>query len=199
MTEDERRPLRFDAEKVQRAVRMLLEGIGEDPDREGLRETPARVARAYAEICWGVGRSPSEEIDKFFAAGTDEMVIVRDIPFYSLCEHHLLPFIGKAHVAYVPTGGRITGLSKLARAVVVAARRPQMQERLTSEVADALMEALQPQGVLVCVEAEHLCMTMRGVRKPGTTAVTSAVRGVFLDDPRTRAEAFALLSHGRGG
>lgn len=198
MDESLRRPLRYDAERVQRAVRMLLEAIGEDPEREGLRETPARMGRAYAELFWGVGRSPAEEIDKFFESGTDEMVIVRDISFQSMCEHHLLPFIGRAHVAYIPTDGRITGLSKLARAVDVAARRPQVQERLTAEVADAVMAAIRPAGVLVCVEAEHLCMTMRGVRKPGTAAVTSAVRGVFLEDAATRAEAFALLGRGHG-
>lgn len=193
MKDELRRPLRYDSAKVEAAVRMILEAIGEDPDREGLRETPARVARAYAELFWGVGRAPSEEIDKFFESETDEMVIVRDIPFYSMCEHHLLPFVGRAHVAYIPSGGRITGLSKLARAVEIAAHRPQVQERLTSEVADAVMSAIRPQGALVCVEAEHLCLTMRGVRKPGTLAVTSAVRGVFLEDAATRAEAYALL------
>lgn len=196
MLEDLRRPLRFDAAKIEAAVRMILEAIGEEPDRDGLRETPARVARAYAELCWGVGRSPTEELDKFFESETDEMVVVRDIPFYSLCEHHLLPFHGRAHVAYIPSEGRITGLSKLARAVEIASRRPQVQERLTAEVADGIMAAMRPQGVLVCVEAEHLCMTMRGVRKPGTVAVTSAVRGAFLEDPATRAEAFALIGRG---
>jgi len=196
MREDLRRPLRFDAAKVEQAVRMILEAIGEEPDRDGLRETPARVARAYAELCWGVGRSPTEELDKFFESETDEMVVVRDIPFYSLCEHHLLPFLGRAHVAYIPSEGRITGLSKLARAVEIASHRPQVQERLTAQVADAVMAAMRPQGVLVCVEAEHLCMTMRGVRKPGTLAVTSAVRGVFLEDAATRAEAYALLGRG---
>lgn len=197
MVDDLRRPLRFDAGKLETAIRLLLEAIGEDPERDGLRDTPERVARAYAELCWGVGRSPTEELDKFFESETDDMVVVRDIPFYSLCEHHLLPFLGRAHVAYIPNEGRITGLSKLARAVEVASHRPQVQERLTAEVADAVMAALRPQGVLVCVEAEHLCMTMRGVRKPGTLAVTSAVRGLFLERPETRAEGFALL--GRGG
>lgn len=196
MRDDLRRPLRFDTAKVEKAVRMILEAIGEEPDREGLRETPARVARAYAELCWGVGRSPTEELDKSFESETDEMVVVRDIPFYSLCEHHLLPFVGRAHVAYIPSEGRITGLSKLARAVEIASHRPQVQERLTAQVADAVMAAMRPQGVLVCVEAEHLCMTMRGVRKPGTLAVTSAVRGVFLEDAATRAEAYALLGRG---
>lgn len=196
MQEAQRRPRTFDAEKIEAAVRLILEGIGEDPERDGLRETPARVARAYAELCWGVGRSPAEELDKFFESECEEMVVVRDIPFYSLCEHHLLPFHGRAHVAYIPSEGRITGLSKLARAVEIASHRPQVQERLTAEVADAVMEAMRPQGVLVCVEAEHLCMTMRGVKKPGTLAVTSAVRGSFLEDPATRAEAFALLSGG---
>lgn len=193
MEESLRRPFRFDAEKIERGVRLILEGMGEDPARAGLVETPARVARAYAELCWGLGHSPTEEIDKFFEGESDEMVIVRDIPFHSLCEHHLLPFFGRAHVAYIPSGGRITGLSKLARAVEVAARRPQVQERLTAQVADALMASLQPQGALVCVEAEHLCMTMRGVRKPGTMATTSAVRGIFRDHPVTRAEAMSLI------
>ncbi len=174
-------------------MRLILEGIGEDLEREGLLETPSRVARAWAELCWAVGRSPAEELDKFFEAESDDMVVLRDIPFASICEHHLLPFIGRAHVAYIPENGRVTGLSKLARAVVVAARRPQLQERLTAEVADALMQALRPQGVLVCVEAEHLCMTMRGVSKPGAKCVTSAVRGSFRENPRTRAEALSLL------
>ena len=196
MEESLRRPFRFDPEKIAQGVRLILEGMGEDPDRPGLVETPTRVARAYAELCWGIGHSAAEEIDKFFESETDEMVIVRDIPFHSLCEHHLLPFFGRAHVAYIPSGGRITGLSKLARAVEVAARRPQVQERLTSQVADALMATLRPQGVLVCVEAEHLCMTMRGVHKPGTMATTSAVRGIFRDHPATRAEAMALIGRG---
>lgn len=193
MTDEERRPLSFDAEKIARAVRSILEAIGEDPDREGLRDTPERVARAYAELFWAVGRSPADELDAFFDTGNEEMVVLKDIPFYSICEHHLLPFIGRAHVAYIPSGGRITGLSKLARAVESAARRPQVQERLTCQVADAIMEKLQPQGVLVVIEAEHLCMTMRGIRKPGTVAITSAVRGIFLDDEKTRGEAMALL------
>jgi GTP cyclohydrolase I len=193
LREEERRPRRYDADKVERGVRLILEGIGEDLEREGLLETPSRVARAWAELCWAVGRSPAEELDKFFEAESDDMVVLRDIPFASICEHHLLPFIGRAHVAYIPENGRVTGLSKLARAVVVAARRPQLQERLTAEVADALMQALRPQGVLVCVEAEHLCMTMRGVSKPGAKCVTSAVRGSFRENPRTRAEALSLL------
>jgi GTP cyclohydrolase I len=193
VTDEERRPLSFDGEKVARAVRDILEAIGEDPDREGLRDTPHRVARAYAELFWAVGRSPADEIDAFFQVDNDEMVVLKDIPFYSICEHHLLPFVGRAHVAYIPAGGRITGLSKLARAVETAARRPQLQERLTCQVADAIVEKLHPQGVLVVIEAEHLCMTMRGIRKPGTVATTSAVRGVFLDDEKTRAEAMALL------
>ena len=198
MRDDQRRPLRYDAAKVEQATRLLLEAIGEDPDRQGLRDTPARVARAYAELCWGIGRAPEQELDAFFDGETDDMVVVRDIAFHSLCEHHLLPFLGRAHVAYIPRGGRITGLSKLARAVEVASHRPQVQERLTAEVADAVMRSLRPRGVLVCVEAEHLCMTMRGVRKPGTLALTSAVRGVFLEDAATRAEAYALLGRHPG-
>jgi GTP cyclohydrolase I len=194
MTESERRPLRHDHERIAAAVREILWAIGDDPDRPGVEETPDRVARAYAEICWGVGRDPAEEIDAIFDAGHDEMVILRDIPFYSLCEHHLLPFFGRAHVAYIPDGGRITGISKLARAVEVAARRPQVQERLTCQVADAVMRRIEPQGVLVVCEAEHLCMTMRGIRKPGSVAVTSCIRGCFLEDEKTRAEALALIN-----
>jgi GTP cyclohydrolase I len=197
VTDAERRPLRHDHDRIAAAVREILLGIGEDPDRPGIQETPERVARAFAEICWGVGRDPAEEIDAFFDTDHDEMVILRDIPFYSLCEHHLLPFYGCAHVAYIPEGGRITGLSKLARAVEIAARRPQMQERLTCQVADAIMRRLQPQGVLVVCEAEHLCMTMRGVKKPGTLATTSCMRGCFLEDEKTRAEALALISRHR--
>lgn len=196
MTEDQRRPLHHDSARIQQAVRDLLEAIGEDPGREGLRDTPARVERALAEICWGVGRNPEEELDTFFHVDSNEMVVVKDVPFYSLCEHHLLPFIGRAHVAYIPNDGRVTGLSKIARVVEMAARRPQLQERLTTDVADAVMRRLQPQGVVVCMEAEHLCMTMRGIQRPGTLALTSAVRGVFLEEPSTRAEAFALLGLG---
>jgi GTP cyclohydrolase I len=186
----------MDQEKIERAVRLLLEGIGEDPEREGLRDTPARVARMCAEIYAGIGADPAGVFTRVFHEAHDEIILVRDIPFYSMCEHHLLPFLGKAHVAYLPDGRRICGLSKLARIVELHAKRPQLQERLTSDVADSLMAALEPRGVLVIVEAEHLCMTMRGVKAPGSLTVTSVVRGIFRENPATRAEAMALI-HGR--
>lgn len=185
----------IDETRVQSAVREILAAIGEDPDRDGLRDTPARVARMYVEIFGGLHRDPAEVLTVTFEADHDEMIMVKDIPLYSVCEHHLVPWIGQAHVAYIPNAdGRITGLSKLARLVDGFAQRPQVQERLTSQVADALERTLQPRGVLVVVEAEHLCMSMRGVRKPGTTTVTSAVRGLFRNDPATRAEAMNLIS-----
>ncbi|ACZ00032.1 GTP cyclohydrolase I [Thermomonospora curvata DSM 43183] len=184
----------FDHERLERAVREILIAIGEDPDREGLRETPARVARAYAEQFAGLRQRPEDVLNKVFEADHDEMVLVKDIEVYSTCEHHLVPFHGLAHVGYTPNAkGQITGLSKLARLVDVYARRPQVQERLTSQIADALMEILEPRGVIVVIEAEHLCMTMRGVRKPGAKTVTSAVRGDFRDHAETRAEAMALI------
>lgn len=183
----------FDHERVAAAVRELLIGIGEDPDREGLRETPARVARAYAEQFAGLRQHPADVLATTFDLGHDELVLVRDIEVYSTCEHHLVPFHGVAHVGYIPGGdGRITGLSKLARLVDVYAKRPQVQERLTSQVADALMGFLEPRGVIVVVECEHLCMSMRGVRKPGARTTTSAVRGQLLS-PATRAEAMSLI------
>ena len=182
----------IDQARVAAAVREILIGIGEDPDRDGLRDTPDRVARSYAEMFTGLEQDAADVLSTTFNLGHDEMVLVRDIEVWSTCEHHLLPFTGVAHVAYIPSHGRITGLSKLARLVDVYAKRPQVQERLTSEVADALVEHLQPQGVMVVVECEHLCMTMRGVRKPGSKTVTSAVRGV-LNNPATRAEAMSLI------
>jgi GTP cyclohydrolase I len=184
---------------VEQGVRLILEGIGEDLGRPGMRDTPARVARMYQEITTGLREDASEVLQAVFEEGHDEMVMVRDIPMYSVCEHHLLPFIGKAHVAYVPSEGRITGLSKLARLVDGLAKRPQVQERLTSQVADALVERLHPQGALVVIEAEHLCMSMRGVRKPGAITVTSAVRGVFRDSMPTRLEAMNLIGVSRRG
>ena len=191
-------PAGFDPDRIKAAVRELLLGIGEDPDREGLRETPERVAKACAEIFAGLDRQPSEILDRTFDASHDEMVLVRDIEVYSVCEHHLMPFHGVAHVAYIPpVTGRVTGLSKLARLVDLYARRPQVQERLTTQIADALVNELQARGVLVVVECEHLCMTMRGVRKPGSKTVTSAVRGI-MRDPATRAEAMSLIVGGRG-
>jgi GTP cyclohydrolase I len=186
-------PRPFDAPKAEQAVRDLLEAIGENPDREGLRETPARVARAYAESFGGLHMSAEDVLTTTFDAGHDELVIVRDIEMYSTCEHHLVPFYGFAHVGYIPNeNGRVTGLSKLARLVDVFARRPQVQERLTTQVADSLMRILEPQGAIVVIEAEHLCMAMRGVRKPGAKTITSAVRGALLT-PASRAEAMSLI------
>ncbi len=184
----------FDMAKVERGVRLILEGIGEDLERSGLRETPGRVARMYEELTTGLRSDPSEVLQVIFEEDHDELVMVRDIPLASICEHHLLPFIGRAHVAYIPNErGQITGLSKLARLVDGLSKRPQVQERLTTQIADALMERLDPQGTLVVIEAEHLCMTMRGVRKPGSVTVTSAVRGVFRASMPTRMEALNLI------
>ena len=183
-----------DMEKLERAVREILEAIGEDPDRDGLLRTPQRVAEMYAEICSGLHEDPAQHLVVTFEANHDEMVLVRDIPLYSICEHHLAPFHGQAHVAYIPgDDGRITGLSKIARLVDGFAKRPQVQERLTTQIADALVEVLQPRGAFVMIEAEHLCMSMRGVRKPGSLTVTSAVRGLFKDSAATRAEVMALI------
>lgn len=184
----------LDEARAEAAVRELLAAIGEDPDREGLQETPARVARACAELFAGMREDPASHLMKQFREdGHEEMIIVRDIPFTSLCEHHLLPFSGKAHIAYIPRQGRITGLSKLARCVEGYARRLQVQERMTSQIADALMESLEPLGALVVLEAEHSCMTARGVRKPGSLTVTSAVRGAFANSAETREEALSLF------
>ena len=184
----------FDAQKVEEGVRLILEGIGEDPGRQGLKETPRRVADMYREVFAGLHEDPDAVVDAVFDVGHDEMIMVRDIPLYSMCEHHLVSFVGKAHVAYVPgEDGRITGLSKLARLVDVLSKRPQVQERLTTDIADVLERVLKPRGVFVVVEAEHLCMSMRGVKKPGSQTVTSAVRGVFKTDARTRAEAMGLI------
>lgn len=178
---------------IAEAIRTILKAIGDDPDREGLKETPERVARFYAEIFDGLHRDPADEVDAFFGEETyEEIVMVRDIPFYSMCEHHLAPFHGSAHVAYMPDGC-LTGLSKLARLVEGYARRPQMQERLTSQIADALMNRVGARGALVVIEAEHLCMAMRGVKKPGSITTTSAVRGIFRENPATRAEALSLI------
>ena len=188
----------YDAEGVRKAVYDLLVAIGEDPERDGLRETPQRMARAYAELFAGLTEDPAHHLDKVFDVGHEEMVLVRDIPMYSVCEHHLLPFHGVAHVGYIPgPDGRVTGLSKLARLVEGYARRPQVQERLTAQVADAMVERLHCRGVLVVVEADHLCMSMRGVRKPGSNTVTSAVRGI-MRNAATRAEAMSLILGRRG-
>jgi len=183
-----------DLTRAEAAVRELLVAIGDDPDREGLKATPARVARAYAEIFAGLHVDPDDVLQTTFDEDHDELVLVKDIPLYSTCEHHLVPWHGTAAIGYIPgVDGRITGLSKLARVVDLYARRPQVQERLTSQVADAVMRRLEPQGVIVVVQAEHLCMAMRGVRKPGALTMTSAVRGIFQSDPRTRAEALSLI------
>ena len=183
----------IDRGRIEKAVREIIEALGEDPDREGLVDTPERVAAFYAEVFDGIHRDPGDVVDAFFGEEHyQEIVMVREIPFYSMCEHHFVPFHGAAHVAYIPKG-RVTGLSKLARLVDGFARRPQMQERLTAQVADALADRLQPLGVMVVVEAEHLCMSMRGVKKPGATTVTSAVRGIMESQPATRAEAMSLL------
>jgi GTP cyclohydrolase IA len=183
-----------DQARIEGAVREILLAIGEDPDRDGLRDTPARVARAYAEQFAGMRGEPEDVLTTVFDADHDEMVLVRDIELYSTCEHHLVPFFGFAHVGYIPNEkGQITGLSKLARLVDLYARRPQVQERMTSQIADALMSVLEPSGVIVVIEAEHLCMSMRGVRKPGAKTVTSAVRGIIRESDRTRAEAMSLL------
>ena len=187
----------FDRDKVEQGVRLILEGVGEDADREGLRDTPGRVAEMYAEVLSGIGQDPAELVTVVKGADHDEMIMVRDIPLASICEHHTIPFVGKAHVAYIPNrDGRITGLSKIARVVDLLAKRLQVQERLTTQIADALDAALEPRGVFVVLEAEHLCMTMRGVKKPGSVTVTSAVRGRFRTDARTRSEAMALIRPG---
>ena len=184
----------MDNAKIEQGVRLILEGIGEDPAREGLLDTPARVARMYEEVFAGLTEDPARHFEVTFDEHHEEMVLVKDIPFYSMCEHHLVPFFGKAHVAYIPASdGRICGLSKLARLVEAFAKRPQVQERLTSQIADTLIEQLDPQGVIVVLEAEHMCMSMRGVKKPGSQTVTSAVRGVFEKSAPIRAEALSLI------
>ncbi|SCZ77679.1 GTP cyclohydrolase I FolE [Acidaminobacter hydrogenoformans] len=189
----------MDNKRIEAAVREMLAAIGEDPDREGLKGTPDRIARMYEEIFGGLNEDPGKHLEVIFQEDEhEELVLVRDISFYSMCEHHLVPFFGKAHVAYIPRGGRLTGLSKLARVVETIAKRPQLQERITSLVADTIMEKLNPYGVIVVVEAEHMCMTMRGVKKPGSKTVTSAVRGIFKVDAKSRAEAMSLIGMGVG-
>lgn len=184
----------IDEAKIEEAVHMILEAIGEDPKREGLQNTPKRVARMYSEIFAGMNSNPREFLKVSFTEFHDELVLVKDIPLYSMCEHHLLPFYGKAHVAYIPRGGKVVGISKLTRVAEAYALRPQLQERLTSQIADCINESLKPFGVAVVIEAEHMCMTMRGVRKPGASTVTSAVRGIFETRPETRAEVFSLIN-----
>ena len=188
----------MDKKKIEEGVRMILEGIGEDVRRDGLRETPSRVADMYEEIFSGIGLDPSEVLGPMFDENHDEIILVKSIPFYSTCEHHLVPFVGKAHIAYAPNrSGRIIGISKLTRVLEIVARRPQVQERLTTIVADSIMKELKPRGVMVIVEAEHLCMSMRGVKKPNTLTVTSAVRGLFKDNPASRSEVLSLIYNGK--
>ncbi|WP_078544566.1 GTP cyclohydrolase I FolE [Litchfieldia alkalitelluris] len=181
--------------QIEEAVRLILEAVGEDPNREGLLDTPKRVAKMYEEVFSGLTIDPKEYFETIFSENHEELVLVKDIPFHSMCEHHLVPFYGTAHVAYIPQNGRVAGLSKLARAVEAVSRRPQLQERITSTIADTMMETLEPQGVMVIVEAEHMCMTMRGVKKPGAKTVTSAVRGVFKTDSDARKEVLSYIRH----
>lgn len=179
--------------QIEQAVRLILEAIGEDPNREGLVDTPKRVAKMYEEVFSGLKQDPGEYFETIFGEEHEELVLVKDIPFFSMCEHHLVPFFGKAHVAYIPRNGRVTGLSKLARAVEAVSRRPQLQERITSVIADTIMEKLDPHGTMVVVEAEHMCMTMRGVKKPGAKTVTTAVRGILSDNHLMRSEVLAFI------
>lgn len=185
----------MDNERIEKAVREILYAIGENPDREGLLDTPKRVAKMYEEIFSGLNEDPKKHLEVYFQEEQyEELVLIKDIPFYSVCEHHLVPFFGKAHIGYLPKGGRLTGLSKLARVVDSVSKRPQLQERLTATIADAIVEKLDPYGVAVVIEAEHMCMTMRGVKKPGSKTVTSAVRGVFASDSKSRAEVFSMIN-----
>jgi GTP cyclohydrolase IA len=184
----------FDPSKIETGVRLILEGMGESVSREGLAETPARVARMFEELVYGTGIDPATEVTVTFQENTDELVLVRDIPFASMCEHHLVPFMGVAHIGYIPRDGVITGLSKLARVVELASKRLQVQERMTTQIADALMKTLNPQGVVVVLEAEHLCMSIRGIKKPGSKTITSALRGIVSTDQATRAEVMSLIN-----
>ncbi|MEH7238862.1 GTP cyclohydrolase I FolE [Bacillus sp. JJ1562] len=181
--------------QIEEAVRLILEAVGEDPNREGLIDTPKRVAKMYEEVFSGLTIDPKKYLETIFNEDHEELVLVKDIPFYSMCEHHLVPFYGIAHVAYIPKNGRVAGLSKLARAVEVVSRRPQLQERITSTVADTIMETIEPHGVMVVVEAEHMCMTMRGVKKPGAKTITSAVRGVLVNDSNARSEILSYINN----
>ncbi|WP_096434861.1 GTP cyclohydrolase I FolE [Alteribacter populi] len=180
-------------QKIEEAVTMILEAIGEDPNREGLLDTPKRVAKMYAEVFQGLNQDPKEHFATVFGEDHEELVLVKDIPFHSMCEHHLVPFFGVAHIGYIPSGGKVTGLSKLARAVDAVCKRPQLQERITSTIAESIVETLEPLGVIVVVEAEHMCMTMRGVKKPGSKTITSAVRGVFEENDAARSEVLSLI------
>jgi GTP cyclohydrolase I len=183
----------MDKKKIAKAIRMVLEAVGDSPERADLLGTPERVADMYEEVLSGIKQDPGKELEVLLSQGHDEIVLLKDIPLYSICEHHLLPFIGKVHVAYIPQGNRVTGLSKLARVVDILAKRLQVQERLTTQIADVIMKKLKPKGVMVVIEAEHLCMSMRGVKKPGAITVTSAVRGIFRANSKTRAETLALI------
>lgn len=187
---------KVDHDKIEQAVRMILEAVGEDPQREGLLDTPARVARMYAEVFQGLDQNPKDHFSVVFGEDHEEVVLVKDIPFFSTCEHHLVPFFGHAHIAYIPRGGRVTGLSKLARAVDSVTKRPQLQERITSTIADSMMETLDPHGVFVVLEAEHMCMTMRGVKKPGSKTVTTVARGIYAEDTVKRDEVFKMIRMG---
>jgi GTP cyclohydrolase I len=182
-----------DKERIEKAIKEVLLAIGENPEREGVKNTPARVARMYEELFWGMNTDPRDFLDVSFTEYHDELVLVKDIPIYSMCEHHFLPFYGVAHIAYIPKGGKVVGISKLARVAEAYAHRPQLQERLTSQIADCIFETLNPMGVGVVIQAEHMCMTMRGVKKPGSLTVTSAVRGIFETRSQTRAELFSLI------
>ena len=183
----------MDKKKIENAVKEILKALGEDLKRKDIKDTPKRVAEMYAEIFSGIDKDPRKELEVILDQKHDEIILLKNIPLYSVCEHHLIPFIGRAHIAYIPKDGRVTGLSKLARVVDILAKRPQVQERLTTQIADIIMEKLKPQGCMVVIEAEHLCMSMRGVRKPGTLTVTSVVRGVFKENEKTRAETLALI------
>jgi len=187
----------MDKDKIEKAVKLFLEGIGENPDRPGIKDTPKRVARMCEDVFGGTGKEPKEELTILRGEKHDEIILLRDIPLYSVCEHHLLPFLGKVHIAYIPKGGRVTGLSKLARVVDILSRRLQVQERLTTQIADVVNDTLQPRGVMVMIEAEHLCMSIRGVKKPGVRTVTSVVRGIFRENPATRAEAISFIREGK--
>jgi len=183
----------MDKKKIEKAIKILLEAVGEDINRRDIVATPRRVAEMYEEVFWGMNKDPAKELEVVLDQKHNEIVLLKDIPLYSMCEHHLLPFIGKAHVAYIPKKGRVTGLSKLARVVEILSRRPQVQERLTTQIADIIMFKLKPQGCMVVIEAEHLCMSMRGIKRPGTLTVTSAVRGIFQENEKTRAETLSLM------
>ncbi|MFC1576972.1 GTP cyclohydrolase I FolE [Candidatus Omnitrophota bacterium] len=183
----------MDKKKIKKAVLSILKAVGEDTSRKDLKATPGRVADMYEEILGGMKQDPRKELEVFFEKDHDEIILLKDIPLYSVCEHHLIPFIGKAHVAYIPDGNRITGLSKLARVVDILSKRLQVQERLTTDIAETIMAKLKPKGVMVIIEAEHLCMSMRGVKKPGVMTITSAIRGIFRENEKTRAEAMALI------